>query len=153
MPESAVLRGYVFSLYRMVAGLLLACHGAASLFGILGGAGGGGKSISPFVWPGGYAALIQLIGGGLVLIGLATRPAAVLCSGSMAYAYFSVHMEKALFPIQNGGELAALFSWAYLMIAFVGAGPISLDAVLNRLRGKADGSETAGTRAPGEIFA
>jgi putative oxidoreductase len=153
MPESAVLRGYVFSLYRMVLGLLLACHGAASLFGILGGAAGSGKSVSPFVWPGGFAALIQLIGGGLVLIGLGTRYAAVLCSGSMAYAYFTVHMDKALFPIQNGGELAALFSWAYLMIAFIGAGPISLDAVINRLRGRAEGGEIAGTRTAGEIFA
>jgi putative oxidoreductase len=123
------LRPQVLSLYRICVGLLFLCHGSASLFGVLGGAYGGG-TISATEWPDGFAAVIQLVGGGLVLIGLATRPAALLCSGSMAYAYFVIHQKDALFPIQNEGEAAAMFSLAFLLIAVYGAGPWALDALL-----------------------
>jgi putative oxidoreductase len=80
-------------------------------------------------WPSWYAALIQLLAGGLVLIGLLTRPAAILCSGSMAYAYFTVHAPKSLWLVVNGGEPAALFCWSFLTIAVLGAGTWSLDAL------------------------
>jgi putative oxidoreductase len=123
------LRPQVLSLFRICVGILFVCHGAASLFGVLGGAWGGG-TISPTHWPEGFAAVIQLVAGGLVLIGLVTRPAALLCSGSMAYAYFVMHQKDALFPIQNEGESAAMFSLAFLVIAVYGAGPWSVDAVL-----------------------
>jgi putative oxidoreductase len=125
---------HVLSLYRIVIGLLFMCHGAASLFGVLGGAKGKGGALAMWTWPGWWAALIQLVGGILVLVGLGTRPAALLCSGSMAYAYFVVHQERALFPIQNGGELAAAFCWGFLIIAFFGPGPISVDALISRGR-------------------
>ncbi len=58
--------------------------------------------------------MIQLVAGGLVLLGLGTRGAALIASGSMAYAYFGVHQQAALWPIQNGGELSALFCWELL---------------------------------------
>src|SRR4051794_30068689 len=128
-----VLRPQVLSLFRICVGILFVCHGSASLFGVLGGAYGGG-TISATDWPDGFAAVIQLVGGGLVLIGLATRPAALLCSGSMAYAYFVIHQKDALFPIQNEGEAAAMFSLAFLVIAVYGAGPWSLDALLGNDR-------------------
>ena len=54
------------------------------------------------------------------------RWAAVLGSGSMAYAYFSVHLPTGLFPIQNGGEAAALFCWGLLVVAVVGPGRFAL---------------------------
>lgn len=88
---------YALGLFRIVVGLLFACHGAASLFGVLGGAMGGG-SIPAGTWPGWYAALIQLVGGTLIVLGLGTRIAAFVASGSMAYAYFKVHQPEALFP-------------------------------------------------------
>jgi putative oxidoreductase len=135
MRNTKAFHGHITSLYRAVLGLLFTCHGAASLFGILGGASGTGGSISPLHWPDGIAALIELVGGILVLVGLATRTSAVICSGSMAYAYFTVHVHHGLFPIQNGGELAALFSWGFLMVAILGPGPLSLDATIGRLRG------------------
>lgn len=125
---------HLTSAYRVVLGLLISCHGASTLFGLFGGSFGTGKTLSPAQWPGGTAALIQLSCGLLVLVGLATRPAAVALSGSMAYAYFSVHQKHAVLPIQNGGEPAALFAWGFLMIAFLGAGPWSLDAAVARLR-------------------
>jgi putative oxidoreductase len=146
MRNTQAFHGHITSLYRAVLGLLFTCHGAASLFGVFGGAAGTGGTLSPLHWPDGTAALIELIGGILVLIGLATRTSAVICSGSMAYAYFTVHVHHGLFPIENGGELAALFSWGFLMVAILGPGPLSLDATIGRLRGS--GADAAGVPVP-----
>jgi putative oxidoreductase len=119
---------YAISLFRIVVGLLFACHGAASLFGVLGGAmGTNGGTIDAGTWPGWYAAVIQFVGGILVLLGLGTRAAALVASGSMAYAYFDVHQQAALWPIQNGGEASAMFCWAFLLLVFTGSGALGLD--------------------------
>ncbi|MEV8454716.1 DoxX family protein [Streptomyces sp. NPDC052095] len=129
---------YVLGLFRIVIGLLFACHGAASLFGILGGAMNGG-SIPAGTWPGWYAAVIQFVGGALVALGLGTRVAALICSGSMAYAYFTVHQHEALFPLQNGGEPSAVFCWTFLLLVFTGSGALALDGLFART--SADRSE------------
>ncbi|MFI9241561.1 DoxX family protein [Streptomyces sp. NPDC053086] len=138
---------YVIGAFRMVVGLLFAVHGAASLFGVLGGAGGtGGGTIPAGTWPGWYAAVIQLVAGALVLLGLGTRGAALIASGSMAYAYFDVHQQAALWPIQNGGELSVLFCWTFFLLVFTGSGAFGLDRLVGR-RTAAD-SEPAAERAP-----
>ncbi|MFJ5142569.1 DoxX family protein [Streptomyces sp. NPDC088707] len=126
-------------LFRIVVGLLFACHGAASLFGVLGGAMGGG-TVPAGTWPSWYAAVIQLGAGGLVLFGLGTRTAAFLASGSMAYAYFKVHQPESLFPLQNGGETAALFCWAFVLLVFTGPGALALDGLF---RGRVGAGATA----------
>ncbi|GAA2689525.1 DoxX family protein [Actinoplanes palleronii] len=128
----------VWPLFRIVVGLLFACHGASGIFGLLGGSRGTGEPIPAGTWPGWYAALIQLVCGLLVLAGLFTRPAALLASGSMAYAYFVVHQPEGLMPIENGGVNAALYAWTFLVIAAFGAGAWSLDALIAGRRGKAD---------------
>lgn len=124
-------REHVLALYRIVVGLLFACHGVATLFDVLGGPPGGHP---PEVgqWPAWWAAVIQLVAGGLVTLGLGTRTAAVLCSGSMAYAYFFHHQSHGLFPLENGGEAAAMFCWAFLLIAVLGPGSWALDVLLHR---------------------
>jgi putative oxidoreductase len=128
-------RPYALSAFRVVVGLLFACHGAASLFGVLGGAAGShGGTIAAGTWPGWYAAVIQLVGGVLVLLGVGTRTAALIASGSMAYAYFDVHQSMALWPLQNGGEASAMFSWAFLLLVFTGPGAVSLDRLFRRNR-------------------
>ncbi|MFY1692090.1 DoxX family protein [Plantactinospora sp. WMMB782] len=131
----------VTTLFRMVLGLLFALHGAASLFGIFGGNRGSGEAIPFGTWPGWYAAVIQFVGGVLVLVGLSTRAAAIVCSGSMAYAYFVVHQPDGLLPLNNGGELAALFCWSFLLVAALGGGRWSLDAALGRRRGRSMAEE------------
>lgn len=119
---------YALGLYRIVVGLLFLCHGAASLFGVLGGVPGtDGGTLEAGTWPGWYAAVIQLVCGALVLLGLGTRAAAFLAAGSMAYAYFKVHQPAALWPMENGGEAAAMFSWAFLLLVFTGSGAFGLD--------------------------
>jgi putative oxidoreductase len=121
-------REHVIGLYRIVIGFLFACHGLKSLFGLF-----GAHAPTPLgQWPGWWAAAIQLACGVLVFAGVATRPAAVLGSGSMAYAYFTVHLTNGLWPIQNGGEAAALFCWSLLLVAFAGPGRFAL----SRLRGR-----------------
>jgi putative oxidoreductase len=134
MKLPVAFTGVIQSLFRMVIGLLFVCHGAASVFGIFGGSMGSGHAITAGTWPGWYAAMIQMVAGALVLLGLATRPAAVVASGSMAYAYFTVHQEHGLLPILNGGEPAVMFCWTFLLIAMLGPGPLALDTLLRRSR-------------------
>lgn len=122
--------GPVWSLFRIVVGLLFLCHGAAGVLGVFGGNRGSGHALEFGSWPNWWAALIQLVGGALVLAGLLTRPAALLSSGSMAYAYFVVHQPEGLLPLNNGGVTAALYAWALFTIAVLGAGPWSFDALL-----------------------
>lgn len=132
---------YALGLFRVVVGLLFTVHGAASLFGVLGGAmGTHGGTIEAGAWPGWYAAVIQLVAGGLVLLGLGTRGAALVASGSMAFAYFDVHQQAALWPIQNGGELSVVFCWSFLLLVFTGSGAFGLDRLVTR--------RTADTRQP-----
>jgi putative oxidoreductase len=120
----------VLALFRIVVGLLFAAHGAATLFNVLGGPKGGVPAFA--AWPSWWAAAIQLVGGVLVLLGLGTRAAALVCSGSMAYAYFVSHQPKELWPLQNGGELAALFCWSFLIIVFFGPGAWALEKVFGK---------------------
>ncbi|MGC4894952.1 DoxX family protein [Micromonospora sp. DT31] len=128
------LTGSVLSLFRAIVGALFVCHGAASIFGVFGGNRGSGEAVPFAAWPGWWAALIQLICGALVLVGLVTRPAALLASGSMAYAYFVVHQPHGLLPMRNGGELAVFFCWSFLLVAVLGPGSWALDALLSRRR-------------------
>ncbi|HWU08599.1 MAG TPA: DoxX family protein [Streptomyces sp.] len=137
---------YALGLFRIVIGFLFACHGAASLFGVLGGANGGG-TVPVGTWPGWYAAVIQLVGGTLVALGLGTRFAALIASGSMAYAYFKVHQPEALFPLQNGGEPSALFCWAFLLLVFTGPGAVALDRLFSSRGGSERVSEPSHEKA------
>jgi putative oxidoreductase len=109
-----------YALFRMVAGFLFACHGAQKVLGMFGGVDeAGGTASFGLIW---VAGLIELIGGLLVATGFQAATAAFLCSGQMAVAYFMAHQARALVPIQNGGELAALYSFVFLFIATRGSG-------------------------------
>jgi putative oxidoreductase len=126
-------KDHVLALYRIVLGGLFACHGLASLFGVLGGAVGSKGGAVPFgVWPGWWAAAIQLVGGVLVALGLGTRVAALVSSGSMAYAYFTVHQPKGVLPILNGGEPAAIYAWSFVLLVFTGPGAWALGRLFAR---------------------
>ncbi|XVV15250.1 DoxX family protein [Actinoplanes sp. CA-131856] len=130
--ETQKFAGPVWSLFRIVVGLLFALHGASTVLGLFGGNKGSGDALPMGQWPGWWAGMIQLVCGVLVLAGVFTRPAAVLASGSMAYAYFTVHQPQGLLPIENGGVSPALYAWAFLAIAVLGAGPWSLEALWKR---------------------
>ena len=78
--------------------------------------------------------MIELVGGVLVALGLFTGPAAFICSGEMAVAYFKVHAPNSFWPIVNKGELAVLFCFVFLYIAAHGSGALSLDSTVRRRR-------------------
>ena len=82
---------------------------------------------------GGAAGAIELIGGIMLALGLLTRQVAFIMSGTMAVAYFYAHASRDFFPILNGGELAALYSFVFLFITVAGGGKWCLD---NRIFGK-----------------
>jgi putative oxidoreductase len=115
-----------FALFRIVAGLLFASHGAQKLFAVFGGPAATGKPLLL------TAGVIELVGGLLVAVGLFARPAAFVASGEMAVAYFMAHAPGGFWPIVNKGEPAVFYCFAFLFIAAHGAGIWSLDSL--RLR-------------------
>lgn len=78
------------------------------------------------------AAWLEVVGGGLIAVGLFTRAAAFLCSGQMAVAYFVAHGSQGFWPALNGGELAIMFCFVFLYLAFAGPGPWSLDTIMRK---------------------
>jgi putative oxidoreductase len=111
----------IWALFRIVTGLLFLWHGASKLFGFPQPAPEAPAFILYVAGP------IELFGGILVMIGLFTRPAAFLCSGLMASAYWMAHGTNGLFPMLNGGEKAVLYCFAFLCISAQGAGIWSVD--------------------------
>jgi len=117
------------SLFRFITGLMLFQYGCAKILKI--------PAESPFTKVEitslyGAAGCIELIFGGLLLLGLFTRPVAFILSGEMAFAYFISHFPKSFFPVVNGGSLAIALCFACLYLSTAGGGPISLDAMLRK---------------------
>src|SRR5690242_11679962 len=117
---------WVYAALRMVAGGMLVFHGVAKLFGAFGMPA---MEFPSQLWFGG---VIELVGGALIAIGLFTRPAAFVCSGLLAVAYFQFHWKLKVaalhfLPIVNQGEPAVLYCFVFLFIAAHGPGRLSLD--------------------------
>jgi putative oxidoreductase len=138
-----------YCLTRLIVGLMLACHGGQLVLGMFGGMPGSEKMINQV---GGW---IMLVGGFMIALGLLTRLAAFICSGTFAYAYFFIHVAKMattpmakFFPIasagkefSNHGELAVFYCWVFLFMVFYGPGRWSIDALIGGRKG------TSGTAA------
>jgi len=124
-PHSETL----YAVLRIVAGFLFACHGAQKLFGWFGGFGGRPGATAALGSLPGIAGIIEFFGGALIALGLATTPVAFIASGEMAVAYFRAHFPSAFWPLQNRGELPALYCFLFLYVAARGAGPFSIDAM------------------------
>ena len=110
-----------YALLRIVTGFLFIWHGTQKLLNF---PVEFPYPLNPLMYS---AGAIEMVGGVLVMIGLFTRPAAFICSGTMAAAYWMAHGMNSVFPIINKGELAALFCFAFLYIAVRGAGIWSVD--------------------------
>jgi putative oxidoreductase len=116
---------HAYALLRIVAGLMFAMHGTQKILGWP-----ASNSPGPLPTMALVAGWIELVCGALIMIGLLTGWAAFLASGEMAGAYFMVHAKNAFWPIENQGELAALYCFVFLYVATVGAGIWSVDSVM-----------------------
>ncbi len=135
---SATYQPFTLSLFRFTTGLLLFQYGVAKIF----------KfpplpyfaDIPPLIMA---AGVLELIIGGLLMIGLFTRLSAFILSGEMAFAYFIGHMFKSgvpiFHPLNNGGTAAILFCFACLYLSTAGGGPLSVDAATERNKDRAPG--------------
>lgn len=123
MPFLARWSEEIYALTRILFGLLFLCHGLQKILGVFGGAPAGMPMALLY-----SAGAIELVGGALIALGLFAGPAAFVCSGEMAVAYFLVHQPRGLVPIENHGELAILNCWFFLLVAAKGPGIWSLRA-------------------------
>jgi putative oxidoreductase len=129
MRDRARLETLSYAALRIVAGFMFLFHGIQKIFGEF------TTKAPPALWSQKwFGGVIELVGGVLIMVGLFTRPAAFLSAGTMAVAYWQFHaFERGhLLPIQNGGELAALYCFVMLFIFVRGGGSISIDRHIGR---------------------
>lgn len=116
---------------RIVSGLMFMQHGTQKIFGFPAPARGPFELLSQM----GVGGVLELVGGAMIVLGLCTRPVAFVLSGMMAVAYAQFHWQfggASFFPMVNQGELAALYCWVFLYLAFAGPGAWAVDHVLKR---------------------
>ena len=123
-PIMGRYREYIYPLLRIAAGLLFCLHGLPKLLG-----GWGRAAPAEFMTQIWWAGVIEVFGGALIMIGLFTSPVAFLASGEMAVAYFQAHAPRGIWPLTNGGELAALYCFVFLYFSAAGSGALSVDAM------------------------
>jgi putative oxidoreductase len=117
------------SLLRFITGLTLFQYGVAKILKFP--AGNPFEKVELFSLIG-AAGSLELVVGGLLMVGLLTRTAAFILSGEMAFAYFISHFPRGFFPVVNNGTAAILLCFACLYLATAGGGPYSLDAMTGK---------------------
>jgi putative oxidoreductase len=125
----AWLPGATHSLLRIITGLLFMQHGVQKLFGLLVPPDRPWTGAPPMFSQFWFAGVLETFGGALIVLGLFTRPVALLLAGEMAVAFFQSHFPRSFWPILNNGEPAVLYCFIYLYLFAVGAGPWSIDAL------------------------
>ncbi|HLK49297.1 MAG TPA: DoxX family protein [Bryobacteraceae bacterium] len=118
---------YLLSVLRIAIGLIFFQHGAEKIWGFA-----GGRIDHNFATMHGFAGPLEVIGGALITLGLFTRTTAFLLCGEMAVAYFTRWAPRGFWPITNGGEEAVIFCFVFLWLVTSGAGPWSVDFLLQR---------------------
>jgi len=125
MKQLAGASEAIYSITRMVVGLLFCLHGVEKMFGVL-------SRDEPVALMSllGAAGVIELVAGGLICVGLWTSWAAFIASGQMAFAYFLAHQPRGGWPLENDGERAVIYCFIFLYFAAQGSGSISLDRTI-----------------------
>lgn len=119
------------SVLRIVASLMFILAGTIILFAFPVGMPPNGGT-APLLSQAGIGGALEVFGGGLLLVGLFTRPVAFVLSGEMAVAYFQFHSPQGVWPNLNGGIPAILYCFVWLYFSAAGPGPWSLDALRRR---------------------
>ncbi|GGC62497.1 hypothetical protein GCM10011504_45900 [Siccirubricoccus deserti] len=135
-----VIADRLLAVLRIVAALLFMEHGTQKLFGFPTPMGGAGPAMFSLLW---FAAVLELVLGLLLLLGLFTRQAAFLASGEMAFAYWIAHAPRSFFPALNGGDAAILFCFVFLYLMAAGPGAWALDNLLGSRFEHADRTHSA----------
>jgi putative oxidoreductase len=112
----------ILGITRIIVGLLFLEHGLMKLVGFPAAMGAG--PLPPLMLA---AGVIEVVGGGLVALGLFSRYAAFICSGQMAAAYFMAHFPRGIYPALNGGDGAILFCFIFLYLAAAGPGAFAIN--------------------------
>ena len=120
----------VLGVLRIVTGFLFTAHGTQKVLNFPAAEKGAAELFS-FM---GFAGLLEVVGGILIILGLFTQVTAFVLSGMMAVAYFMAHAPAGFLPIVNKGELAVIYSFVFLYLAFAGGGAFSLDRLLSRAK-------------------
>jgi putative oxidoreductase len=129
MPNLDAWSPRVLSILRIVTALLFMEHGLMKLFHFPAPQPGAPDPLPTILLA---AAWLEVIGGGLIALGLFTRAAAFLCSGEMAVAYFMAHAPQGFYPALNMGEAAVLYCFVFFFLVFAGGGYWSLDALVRK---------------------
>lgn len=119
----------LLSVLRIVTAFLFIQHGSLKLLGFPPSEVFAGLKLISLI---GFAGVLELFGGLLVLFGLFTRQVAFILSGEMAFAYFMAHAPHGFFPILNHGELAVLYCFVFLYLAVAGGGVWIVDQIQGR---------------------
>ena len=130
-PSDTRYAPHAFAALRIVAGLLFVAHGLVKMFGFPSGAAPGPQELLSLF---GIAAIVEVVTGTLIVLGLFTRVAAFLASGEMAVAYWMVHAPQSFYPAVNGGDAAILFCFVFLYVAAAGPSAFSLDSLVRKPR-------------------
>ena len=115
---------YALAALRIVTALLFMEHGTQKLFGFPAPPESGTPPLMSLF---GIGAILEFVGGLLILVGLFTRPVAFVLAGEMAVAYWMFHAPNSFFPLQNGGDAAILFCFVFQFLAAAGPGRWSID--------------------------
>ena len=115
----------LLGILRIVAAILFIEHGTQKLFGFPASSHGAPEAFT-LLW---FAAILETVGGFLILIGLFTRPVAFILSGQMAVAYWTAHAPQSSFPAINGGDAAILFCFLFLYLVAAGPGAFGIDGL------------------------
>ena len=130
---STTLAPRALSLFRIITGLLIVQHGMAKLVGFPVVASF--ANLQPLSLLG-AAGFIELIGGALLIVGLWTRPAALVVAINMLVAVLLVHTGQLFLLGKSGGwalELQGMYFFAAIAVALLGAGRFSLGGGNGRL--------------------
>lgn len=115
---------YALAALRIATALIFIPHGTQKLFGFPAPPASG---LPPLLSLLGIGAVLELVGGLFILIGLWTRPVAFILAGEMAVAYWWFHFPRNFYPVLNGGDASILYCFVFLLLVFTGAGALSVD--------------------------
>ncbi|WP_149541297.1 DoxX family protein [Siccirubricoccus phaeus] len=129
MWDMVLLAPRMRAVLRIVAALIFLEHGTQKLFGFPPPMGGTLPAAVSLLW---FGAILELVGGALLVLGLFTRPVAFVLAGEMAFAYWLFHAPRSAFPALNGGDAAILYCFVFLYFVAAGPGAWALDIKLGR---------------------